>query len=63
MKKQIKLDEFNLDETIHHNPNDWLSNAFFCLKLDDPRNELNDNDKIASLMRALKGKMKESLFA
>ena len=63
MKKQIKLDEFNLDETIHHNPNDWLSNAFFCLKLDDPRNELNDNDKIASLMRALKGNMKESLFA
>ena len=63
MTKQIKLDEFNLDETIHHNPNDWLSNAFFCLKLDDPRNELNDNDKIASLMRALKGNMKESLFA
>ena len=63
MTKQIKLDEFNLDKTIHHNPNDWLSNAFFCLKLDDPRNELNDNDKIASLMRALKGNMKESLFA
>ena len=63
MKKPIKLDEFNHDEIIHHNPNDWLSNAFFCLKLDDPRNELNDNDKIASLMRALKGNMKESLFA
>ena len=63
MKKQIKLDEFNLDKTIHHNPNDLLLNAFFCMKLDDSLNELSDNEKMASLMRALKGNMKESLFA
>ena len=61
--KKITLDEYNFDTDNNRNPNDWLANAIFCLTLEDRNKKMNDGEKIASLMRALKGNLKETMFA
>ena len=61
--RKIKLDEYNFDTDDNRNPNDWLANAIFCLDLEDRAKKLGDGEKISSLMRALKGNLKETIFA
>ena len=61
--KKINLDEYNFDTNDNRNPNDWLANAMFCLTLEDRANKMTDGEKISSLMRALKGNLKETMFA
>jgi hypothetical protein len=61
--KKIKLDEYNFDTDDNRNPNDWLANAIFCLTLEDRASKMDDGEKISSLMRALKGNLKETMFA
>ena len=61
--KKINLDEYNFDTDNNRNPNDWLANALFCLTLEDRNDKLNEGEKIATLMRALKGNLKETMFA
>ena len=61
--RKITLDEYNFDKDSNRNPNDWLANAIFCLTLEDRLNKMNDGEKISSLMRALKGNLKDTLFA
>ena len=60
---KIKLDEYNFSTNDNRNPNDWLANAIFCLDLEDRVKKLDDGEKIAALMRALKGNLKETMFA
>ena len=60
---KIKLYEYNFSTNDNRNPNDWLANALFCLDLEDRVKKLDDGEKIAALMRALKGNLKETMFA
>ena len=60
---KINLDEYNFSSNDNRNPNDWLANAIFILTLEDRANKMTDGEKISSLMRALKGNLKEMMFA
>ena len=63
-RNKIIVEDFNDDDggTDGRSASDWLNNGIFLISLEDQGGMMSDKEKISTLMKSLKGSLKEAMF-
>ena len=63
-RNRIIIDSFNDEdgENDGQSASDWLNNGIFLINLEDLERTMTDKEKISTLMKSLKGSLREAMF-